>query len=70
MCGRYGLTTPAEALRQLFRFENSPNLPPRYNIAPTQTAPVVRVSPTQGARELALLRCGLVPPWSEGPDSR
>jgi putative SOS response-associated peptidase YedK len=70
MCGRYSLTTPVEAPRQLFLFENSPNLPPRYNIAPTQTAPVVRISPDHGGRELALLRWGLVPPWSEGPDGQ
>jgi putative SOS response-associated peptidase YedK len=36
MCGRYMLTLPVEALRQLFMFEQGPNLMPRYNIAPTQ----------------------------------
>ncbi len=36
MCGRFVLTTPAEALRQAFGFIEQPNLAPRHNIAPTQ----------------------------------
>jgi putative SOS response-associated peptidase YedK len=63
MCGRYSLTTAPEAMRALFGFENLPNLPPRYNIAPTQPVPVVRTSET-GGRELVLLRWGLIPHWS------
>ena len=43
MCGRYMLTTPVDALRQLFLFTQRPNLPPRYNIAPTQDVPIVRL---------------------------
>ncbi|MBX6321377.1 MAG: SOS response-associated peptidase [Rhodospirillaceae bacterium] len=67
MCGRYSITTAPEALRRLFRFLNPvPNLPPRYNLAPTQDAPVVRLD-RQGRRELGLLRWGLVPYWSKGP---
>jgi len=69
MCGRYSLTTPPEAMARVFRTTGPlPNLPPRYNIAPTQQAPVVRAAPE--ARELALLRWGLVPSWSQGPDSK
>jgi putative SOS response-associated peptidase YedK len=63
MCGRYSLTTAPEAMRALFGFENLPNLPPRYNIAPTQPVPVVRASET-GRRDLVLLRWGLIPHWS------
>ena len=45
MCGRYSITTPAEALRRLFRFTGPlPNLPPRYNVAPTQQVPIVRAA--------------------------
>jgi len=36
---------------------------PRYNIAPTQLAPVVR-STADGRRELAELRWGLIPSWA------
>lgn len=67
MCGRYSLTKPPEAMRQLFVFHgNLPNLPPRYNIAPTQDAPVIRLA-KDGAREFAQLHWGLVPPWSKDP---
>ncbi|MGQ0664409.1 MAG: SOS response-associated peptidase [Pseudomonadota bacterium] len=64
MCGRYSLTTPVEALRTLFRFEGpGPNLPPRWNIAPTQSAPVVAAA--DGGRALRAMRWGLVPAWAK-----
>ena len=73
MCGRYSLTTPEEALRRLFRYEGPAlNLAPRYNIAPTQEVPAVRLAATvggggmeDGARELAMLRWGLIPAWAK-----
>lgn len=65
MCGRYSITTAPEAMRQLFDFANLPNLAPRYNVAPTQPAPVVRLDPETGGRVLAQLRWGLVPSWSK-----
>lgn len=66
MCGRYSLTTPPEAMRRLFGFEGQPNLPPRYNIAPTQEAPIVRLS-AEGRRELAMARWGLLPVFAKAP---
>jgi putative SOS response-associated peptidase YedK len=71
MCGRYSLTTAPEAMRRLFDIGGPLlNLEPRYNIAPTQEAPVIRLAP-DGTRELAMLRWGLVPSWSkDGPDSK
>ncbi|MEE2970600.1 MAG: SOS response-associated peptidase [Pseudomonadota bacterium] len=69
MCGRYSLTTAPEALRQLFNFDNMPNLAPRYNIAPTQDVPVIRPAGRGGedvnGRGLAMMRWGLVPSWSK-----
>jgi putative SOS response-associated peptidase YedK len=70
MCGRYMLTSPVEALRQLFMFEQRPNLMPRYNIAPTQDVPIVRLTrdgPTGDGtgRELIAVRWGLVPFWAD-----
>ncbi|MBM85741.1 MAG: DUF159 family protein [Rhodospirillaceae bacterium] len=62
MCGRYSITTPPEALRRLFRFNDLPNLQPRYNMAPKQMAPVVR--DRDGVRHLDLLRWGLLPSWA------
>lgn len=64
MCGRYTITTAPEALKRLFEFLNLPNLAPRYNVAPTQAAPIVRCD-AAGARELVMLRWGLVPAWAK-----
>ncbi len=62
MCGRYLLATPSGALKLVFGFVEQPNLPPRYNIAPTQDAPVLRQRKAPaGERTLQLLRWGLVP---------
>jgi putative SOS response-associated peptidase YedK len=65
MCGRYMLTSPVEALRQLFMFEQRPNLMPRYNIAPTQDVPIVRLTRDGRVRELITVRWGLVPFWAD-----
>lgn len=66
MCGRFVSTTPPEAMRQLFRTSNPlPNVPPRYNIAPTQEILVVRRHPTTGERSLDLLHWGLIPHWAK-----
>jgi len=63
MCGRYAFFAPAEAVRRLFAVDAVPDLAPRYNIAPTQDVAIVR-EPERGARELALVRWGLVPAWA------
>lgn len=66
MCGRYSNLTPPEAMRRIYEtVVGLPNCPPGYNCAPTQSLPVVRLGP-QG-RELVLMRWGLVPAWSDGP---
>jgi putative SOS response-associated peptidase YedK len=65
MCGRYAVTTVPEAMRALFRYLNQPNFPPRYNVAPTQPVPIVRV--VEGNREFALVRWGLIPSWVKDP---
>jgi putative SOS response-associated peptidase YedK len=65
MCGRYSITTAPEAMRQLFGYLEQPIFPPRYNIAPTQPVPIVRLA--QGKRQFALVRWGLVPYWVKDP---
>jgi putative SOS response-associated peptidase YedK len=69
MCGRYFLHADADELQAVFGAMPMPRLAPRYNIAPTQPVPIVRESAT-GGRETVLVRWGLVPGWSKGPDSR
>jgi putative SOS response-associated peptidase YedK len=65
MCGRYDNLIAREAYRQIFRAERLPqsNFPPRYNVAPTDQIPIIRVDPRDGRRELAMARWGLVPGW-------
>jgi putative SOS response-associated peptidase YedK len=65
MCGRYLITSAPEAFRRLFGYPEQPNFPPRYNVAPTQPVPIVRL--VEGAREFALVRWGLIPPWVKDP---
>jgi putative SOS response-associated peptidase YedK len=64
MCGRYSLTSSPEALRRLFVYDENPNFPPRYNIAPTQ--PIAIVTQARGAdggrvRHFMLARWGFLP---------
>jgi putative SOS response-associated peptidase YedK len=65
MCGRFTLAAPTEQLATQFQLAAAPELAPRYNIAPTQQVAAVRA--TEGGRELALLRWGLVPSWAKDP---
>jgi putative SOS response-associated peptidase YedK len=65
MCGRYAITSAPEAIRALFGFEEQPNFPPRYNVAPTQPIPIVRM--VDGKRHFALVRWGLLPGWVKDP---
>lgn len=65
MCARYVITSPADAIRALFGYGEQPDFPRRYNVAPTQPIPVVRL--VGGKRSFALMRWGLVPAWVKDP---
>jgi putative SOS response-associated peptidase YedK len=68
MCGRYVITTPPDAIREAFEIMTElPNAGPSWNVAPTQSAPVVRRHPATGARHLDLLHWGLVPHFERDP---
>ncbi len=63
MCGRYWITSPADVLTSRFRVKGVPAaLLPRWNAAPGQDLPVVRLGPS-GDRILEPMRWGLVPAW-------
>jgi putative SOS response-associated peptidase YedK len=68
MCGRFSLR--ARALAVLADFFDLINLPPmaaRYNIAPSQPVPVVRLNTdtSKTPRELVVMRWGLIPSWAK-----
>jgi putative SOS response-associated peptidase YedK len=67
MCGRYQLKVKWPEVARLYNLtlRNNVDLPPRYNIAPTQDVPVVRLDPETKQRELAMLRWGLIPFWAK-----
>jgi putative SOS response-associated peptidase YedK len=62
MCGRFTLRTPAAEVASLFDVLDMPALPPRYNVAPTQS--ILTIGFNAGKRAAGFMRWGLVPSWS------
>jgi putative SOS response-associated peptidase YedK len=65
MCGRFDNLIARDTYRGLFKADLLPksNFPLRYNIAPTDQIPIVRIAPRDGAREVVMARWGLIPFW-------
>lgn len=66
MCARYSLSRPDGSLVEMFGVAEVPEIAPRWNVAPTQDAPVVVEGP-RGVRRVEMRRWGLVPPWAKDP---
>jgi putative SOS response-associated peptidase YedK len=67
MCSRYFLDADGNIIAYTFRVPVlQDRIRKRFNIAPTQEAPVVRLD-REGTREVAMLRWGLVPFWAKDP---
>src|SRR5690606_31511191 len=70
MCGRFTHALTWRDIVGLYRL-TQPEPPAgwraRYNLAPSQDAPVVRIEPETGGRALAMLKWGLVPFWAKEP---
>lgn len=65
MCGRYTLTPEQKALQLEFKFTSAPTPhEPRYNIAPSQPAPVIV---REDENVLKMMKWGLIPYWAEDP---
>ena len=64
MCGRFVIELSPELVKATFGLAVTPDLLPRYNVAPTQLVPVIRQG-ADGQRHLDLLRWGLVPTWAK-----
>ena len=71
MCGRFIQYSDPQVYAEQFDLGSGPlnGVRPRYNCAPSQLVLAVRVG-ADGQRHLDLLRWGLVPAWSKGPDHR
>jgi putative SOS response-associated peptidase YedK len=74
MCGRYISTSSQARLVEFFGVDDvrSNELPPRYNVAPTQAVYAVterraRQKGEESSRQLRTLRWGLVPSWARDP---
>ena len=65
MCGRFDNLIARDAYRGLFKAQRLPksNFPLRYNVAPTDQIPIVRIDPRDGEREVVMARWGLIPFW-------
>jgi putative SOS response-associated peptidase YedK len=65
MCGRYVVKSRVSQLATMFDLMDVPPLTPRYNVAPTQMVPAVRLKPETKKRELVMLKWGLIPAWAK-----
>jgi putative SOS response-associated peptidase YedK len=66
MCGRYALKGKEGRIMRQFELYEIPRLIRRFNIAPSQAVPIVRLTP-EGQRECVLVRWGLLPSWAKEP---
>jgi putative SOS response-associated peptidase YedK len=68
VCGRTTLTLSRDQVAELLCVErvDAPELPPSWNVAPTQPVFVAAVS-TASVRQLRALRWGLIPNWAKDP---
>lgn len=64
MNARYILEETPDELGQHFKIDIRENMPPRYNVAPSQPVPIIRRA-ANGEREFTLVRWGFVPGWDK-----
>jgi len=68
VCGRARLSSDVSEIKVAFTIPPErpiPNFPPSWNVAPTDSLPVVRYDQKAGQRSLDLLRWGLIPYWAK-----
>jgi putative SOS response-associated peptidase YedK len=64
MCGRFAIAYTMGLFARFGVKESAPDFEARYNIAPTQTVPIIL---KDGARKAVMMRWGLVPFWAKDP---
>ncbi|MEO0897340.1 MAG: SOS response-associated peptidase [Bacteroidota bacterium] len=62
MCGRYSYTQPMDPDQVVLPIETEGIIRPRYNIAPSQWAPII---PDHDAGHIHFYRWGLIPHWAK-----
>jgi putative SOS response-associated peptidase YedK len=65
MCGRFTITFTPDDIREFFGLPEVPGFDNRYNVAPSQDVPAIRVE--EGKRRLVFLHWGLIPFWADDP---
>jgi len=68
MCGRARLSSDWSELKIRFRIPDdvpAPNYPARWNLAPTQSIPIIHHDTEAGHRVAPLMRWGLIPFWAK-----
>jgi putative SOS response-associated peptidase YedK len=68
MCGRVKLEGDFSQLKTRFDIPDgypAPNYAPSWNVAPTDSLPIVRYNAKTESRTLDLMRWGLVPYWAK-----
>ena len=68
MCGRARLSSDVSEIKLVFSIppeRPTPNFPPSWNVAPTDSLPVVRYDAKATQRSLDMLRWGLIPYWAK-----
>jgi len=66
MCGRYRLSRREQIIEE--HFDTAPwedDWTPRFDVAPTQSVPVIRQHPKEPIRQLSLMKRGLIPHWAK-----
>lgn len=65
MCGRYRLSRRKQIIEEHFDTADwQDDWNPRYNVAPTQPIPVIRLHPEEPVRQISSMRWGLIPNWA------
>jgi putative SOS response-associated peptidase YedK len=66
MCGRYRLSKRKQMMEEHFAAVSAgEEWSPRYNLAPTQSVPIIRQKPKEPVRQWSLARWGLIPSWAK-----
>lgn len=67
MCGRFALIISQAELEKIFGLRLDEEFNPRYNIAPSQTVPVITFQEKDKKKKISSMKWGLVPSWAKDP---